>query len=383
MFVLLTGPAAVRKSTAMNTANKYLLRGTNVRIAPDDTAGRRQGLISAMLGDVDTVDQQDLAELDRQLEKTLAGDFASLGDMHIDLEKARLERTHDADSQCMHVAASEFNSFVGHGNIEFLEFLVRVYDCERYSYKLKGQPPEVLEQPALSLLGCTTPTNIATALPAEAIGQGFTSRIIFVYGGKKYKSVARPAKFDERFEKYVTQCLSHVYYNMSGELQETDEARQYVDHLYERASPLTDSRFTYYLSRRHTHLLKLAMCFAVARSSMTIEVADYVEADALLKLTEQHMPDALGEYGMDKLASAKQTLVETIRMADAPVTVQTLWAIMHRDMRQHELSSCILDLVTAEKIQQVKTADGKVAYIPVMAVSDDTSSIVNLITGGA
>lgn len=98
-----------------------------------------------------------------------------------------------------------------------------------------------MDDPLLSILGCTTPTNIAEAMPGAAIRQGSTSRIIFEYGGGKYKSVPRPEPFDKSLEAAVEKRLSHVHFKLTGEFTETNEARQLADSLYDKASALIDS----------------------------------------------------------------------------------------------------------------------------------------------
>lgn len=127
--------------------------------------------------------------------------------------------------------------------MELFEFLGKIYDGSPYTYQLKNTPKLTMDDPLLSLLGCTTPTNISEAMPSAAIGEGFTSRIIFVYGGKKYKSVRRPKAFDPTLEARIEKRLSHIHYKLAGKFTESDAARELADSLYDRDSKLIDGRF--------------------------------------------------------------------------------------------------------------------------------------------
>jgi len=380
LFTLLVGNAASRKSTAMGTMVKYLRRSTNVRFGPRSTGGKFQGLITAMLAKKSYEDDLDGDELDAQLQGLNGSGLTLEGLKSVVLDNVDNRIYVDPrDSHTMFLHATEFTSFVGRGNTELLEFLQQMYDGEDYDYKLKNEEALVLKDPLITLIGCTTPQNIAEFLPAMAIGQGFTSRIIFVFGSKKYKSVPRPSKPDEKLEIEVQRLLSHIAYNMEGKFEESPEALDYINSLYEEQSDLIDPRFQYYLQRRQTHLIKVAMCLAAARHSKEIHVQDYEEADKLLKFTEKSMPDALGEFGMERLASAKQTIIEVIKDSEEPLTLSILYSIMRRDLKQHELASCLEDLVSANKIQRVTLSGNATAFIPALSIANETQELMNLL----
>ena len=386
IYVLLVGNAATRKSTAMNTGKSLVRNSTDVRFAPDSTAGKYQGLVSAMFGEKEKPDdelQDSVDALENALSTTTLGGipFGSTGKT----SKSKLHIA-EADRHTLYVAASEFNTFIGHNNLELLEFLGKMYDGEDYEYGLRNET-ETLDNPLLNLVGCTTPTNIATAMPAEAIGQGFTSRIILVYGQRKYKSISRPPPFARELRASLLNHLKNIYFNFAGPFEETASAYHYADRIYERRSDLVDSRFTYYLARRHTHFLKLGMIIAAMRGQRVVDEQDYLLADSILIETEKHMPDALGEYGMSPISMAKQRIVEFVRAVDFPVTTNYLWSMLGRDIRMTELASCVQDLIANEKIQQVKittnSGSPSIAYIPYSNVTPETLEIIDHLQSNA
>ena len=138
-YILLVGDPGVRKSTAMGYAKRFIKNNSRIRIAPDDTGGQRQGLISAMLGegmDDDFVEElltEGLGELDSS-------------DIAVPI------RPHSDDRHTMFVYASEFASFLGQSSYELIVFLTKTWDGEDHNYTLKNSKC-ILEKPLINLLG--------------------------------------------------------------------------------------------------------------------------------------------------------------------------------------------------------------------------------------
>ncbi len=349
-YILLVGPPAVRKSSAIKIACGFLRQATSVRFAPDDTAGQRQGLITAMLGDPEDADEEvALINGHKMTPEFLSG-----------LEMKFVDRE---DEHALFAAASEFASLIGTNNRDILTFLIKVYDGEDYQYRL-AKTKETLNHPLLSILGATTPTSIADTFPPQAIGGGFMSRIILVYSDKKYKMVPRRRSFNEAHVREIQRRLSHVAYNMRGEFTETPAAALLFDKLYSYQPRISDNRFIYYVERRQAHLRKTAFCLAAARLSGAIDVQDVEEAHGLLELTEMNMTDALGEFGLSPVAMAKQRLVEFIRLTKKAIDANTLWVVMQRDMNQRDFRAALADLINARKLVEVSTADGPGYAVP-------------------
>jgi len=356
MYVILTGPPAVRKSTAFLIMTKLLRRYTNVRFAPDDTSGQRQGLIAAMTSasNKDDDDEKKIIEALSSVvkqEKSGHGN-TSLGDLQADLAEVGNLRLDTRDPYTLFIAASELNSILGEGNTALLTFLQKMYDGDPYNYQLKNTSVE-LNDALLGMIGATTPSQLAIAMPAEAVGQGFTSRAIFVYADKRaVRKIARP-KLDVTAEEQLGEIYSKVFYEFEGAFAEDPVAATMLDNLYERGITITDPRFVHYTERRHTHLQKLFLALAASRGDKTIRTIDVNFADQLLLYTEQTMADALGEYGMSKLSAAKQRLLDYIQSSNEPIPTKFLYYFMSRDMSQLDFKHTIVELHNAGKISQI------------------------------
>ena len=326
----------------MGYAKKFIKNNTRIRIAPDDTGGQRQGLISAMLGE---------GAGDDLLDELLIGNGPDVNVNEITVA----DRPHSDDRHTMFVYASEFASFLGQSSYELIVFLTKTWDGEDHNYTLKNSKC-VLEKPLINLLGGTTPVAISTALPMEVVGQGFLSRVILVYADSA-KKVARPKQLNEETYNEIRGIFDFVSENFIGKFSETNDASQLLDSLYEKEVNITDSRFVYYKTRRHTHLIKLAMACAALRGSQTIIKDDVEDAQTILSLTEQTMPNALGEFGLSPLGFARQKLLDFINKSPEPFTSEQLWYIMQRDMKPIDFSQTLKDFVNDGKLTTWQSND--------------------------
>jgi len=373
IYVLLVGSPAARKSTAMEIMQDMISECTTIKFAQDDCGGKRQGLIALMAGEEDDPDIEDIG---KQMESMLLSPD-SIATIEVDMSTGEANRPTE-DKHVIMVASTEFNNFIGHGNIEFLEFLARMYDGKRYKYQLKNKKEKLLmDEPLINLIGCTTPTNIAEAMPSAAIGQGFMSRSILVHGTKRHRELETLPEIPSHLMEEVKKRYSDIYFTMKGQFTRTKDAVDFSQYIYGRPLELNDGRFIYYASRRHTHFLKLAMIFAASRLSNEINLEDVQNSDALLLATEKTMPDALGEYGLNPISAAKQKIIDFIVHAKEPVTMNMLQQFMHRDLRLQELGQCVNDLINANKIQMVESRLlGTRAFIPKMQVSNEMLNLM-------
>lgn len=356
MYVLLVGPPATRKSTAINIMKDLVKKNTGVRFAPKDTAGQRQGLIAA-IHNVDTADaEEDL------LQNLASNDAMSLDAMVMNGHRAKFIETEIdlRDIHTMYVTSGEFASFIGKNNSDMLTFLIEMFDGTDYDYQLKTSKLTI-EKPLLNLIGGTTPTSISDSLPEVAIGQGFMSRIILVFASKKHRSIETP-KLRTELEPMLGEVFKLLFNNWDGAIKISTGASKAFSTFYDKDIELSDPRFVHYIERRSTHLKKLATILTCARLSNEIEADDVYEAEAILRYTETYMPDALGEYGLSPLAHSKQRLLEFITHTNSAVPLDVIYSVMHRDMKKQDVILCLNDLQNAGKIMQVSTNSGP-AYV--------------------
>lgn len=378
-YVLIVGTPGTRKSTAASLMKKRLKAATGVRFAPGDTAGQRQGLISAIAGggeqEKEFIDAVEINSRDDSMAALTLDEFAGITNVPDSEEAAFIAK---ADKHHIMAVASEFSQFVGQNNNQLLDFLTQMWDGDDYEYQTKNGLTR-LDNPLLNLIGCTTPHSIANAMPSAVVGQGFLSRMILVYGARKYKQVPRPTVPNIDVVNRVDAALNNAYYSLNGPFTETPEAMAYSIDLYGHPLDISDSRFGYYNERRYVHLIKLAMCLCASRGSMEISYTDYDEAHRILRATERGMPDALGEFGMSPLASVKQGVLEHIRTAGV-TDVPTIQASFHRDAKATEIAEVLSDLHRSGQIKMIQGTTGLLSVHAVLTKKDTEDEILRILT---
>lgn len=264
-------------------------------------------------------------------------------------------------SECF-VAADEFNNFIGVGNIEFMSILGELWDYEGvYDYKLKNSKSVHIPNPTISILGGNTPTGFSQAFPTEAIGQGFFSRLLLVYGEPSGVKYTFPPSPNLQLQAQLIEYLHRIKAELHGEITASPKALKLLDKIYREWEGIDDVRFEHYTNRRLTHLLKLCLVVVASRIHNKIEVRDVIYANTFLTFTESLMPKALGEFGKAKNSEVAHKIMQLLDAADTPLTIQFMWKHVHTDLeRRDQMIEILGNLTVAEKIQV--TGSG---YLPI------------------
>lgn len=257
------------------------------------------------------------------------------------------------------VAADEFNNFIGLGNLDFMSILGELWDYEGvYDNKLKGSKHVFIPNPTVSILGGNTPTGFAEAFPEQAIGQGFFSRLLLVYGEPSGVKFTFPPPPDLEIQANLITLLHKIKKEVIGEALMTPEATELLHTIYHTWESLEDLRFEHYSNRRLTHLIKLCLIVTAARVDTKIEVRDVLYANTLLTFTEQRMPKALGEFGKARNSAVTHkimTVIDNSTNAGKVTDFRELWKLVHTDLDSRlQLMDLLANLIAAEKIQDVE-----------------------------
>lgn len=361
-YILLVGTPGTRKSTAASIGRRVLRDSTGVRFAPSDTGFQRQGFVVALQGPTEEQPKEFLKNAELGIKNGSMMDILDMQDLNSvtniepDDDEVKFD-SHVADKHHLAIVASEFSRIIGQNNMAMMDFLGERYDGEDYEYLTKTTHIR-LKNTLMNMIAATTPTSIAVSLPPQAGGQGFLSRVILVYGAKKYKQVPFPTAPSDSLVMGVRDVIGEAY-RMEGAFAIAPSAQDYCISLYAYQIDTSDSRFAYYNERRFTHLLKLSMCLAASRGSQVIGIEDCEEAHRILRATELGMPDALGEFGMNPLAQLKQEILEHLRNSMTPHTVQQILGMFHREAKGTEIQEVIGDLIRSglAKLTQGRNGD--------------------------
>lgn len=334
-FIMFMGAPGTRKSTAINIGKKLLSAAGYSRYAADKTSKER------FLMDMRQYDENSMLDA-------------------ADLEMLTLDEPAE-----IYVVAEEFTDFVGNNNMEFITMLTKLWDCpaEYINPKIHGASVTV-DEPTVNILGGNTVQGFALAFPAEALGNGFLSRLIFVHGDTSGRKVTFPAVPDPIIIAQLAQHLKDIKEVVKGEFTLGVEERALCERLYVEYTDVDDVRFKHYGSRRFTHLLKLSMILAASDLTMTITITHLLRANTMLAYAERHMPKALGEFGKSKYSDVSNQILDHLNKATKPVNINALWKVVAKDLTKlSELGDIVKNLIGADKIQQLNIA-GVQGFLP-------------------
>lgn len=346
LYAMLIGSPGTKKSSAIKIGAKLLKQAGYTNFAAKKTRQEKFLLDLAEQSDPDGL-EEDI------LDTNLFGESSS---------PEYLESKPPAE--CF-VAADEFNNFIGVGNIDFMSILGELWDYEGvYDYKLKNSKSVHIPNPTITILGGNTPTGFSQAFPTEAIGQGFFSRLLLVYGEPSGVKHTFPPPPDTVLQARLVAALHEIRATVAGELSLSGEARELLELIYHSWQGINDVRFEHYTNRRLTHLLKLCIVISAAFLKQEIDAAVVVYSNTLLSFTESLMPKALGEFGKGKNSDVAHKVIQLLDSTNKPLEFKDIWKHVHQDLeRRDQLIEVMHNLVVAEKIQGLKEG-----YLPIKAV---------------
>lgn len=327
LYCMLMGSPGTRKSTAIKIASALIKQAGYDNVAADRTTKEKFLL-------------------------DLAGEDRVTGDI---LDANLFGGVPDAAE--ILVAADEFNSFIGNGNIEFLSMLGVLWDHNgTFSNRVKNSKSVEIVDPTVSILSGNTPTGFSLAFPVESIGQGIFSRILLIHGEPSGRKITFPEPPTTEETAVMLDYLTKIRSECYGNLKISDSAKSLLDKIYKTWGGISDVRFESYSNRRFTHLLKLCIIVCAARTSIVLNEEDVIFANTILTHAEHTMPQALGSFGKARNSDVAHKALQMLGAATLPLTLKDLWVDLHTDLeRMTDLADILRNLVAADKIIQHNT----------------------------
>jgi len=263
--------------------------------------------------------------------------------------------------------SEELAVFLEQRDIKFLSNLTDFYDShDSWSYETKNKGESHIHGICFNLLGATAPDWMASMLPQEAVGGGFTSRVIFIFEERKGKSVAEEVYTSwhvKRKEELVNDL--QIISNLAGPYELSPEARKAYNEWYTEEDkkiargiyPIDDVRFVGYCERRANHVRKLMMILVASRSNQTvIEKIDFDRALELLLKAEIKMPKAFGGLGKSAYSEAVEMVLDYL-IAHKKCTRKDLMRQFYRDIDSQTLK-VVEEVLDHMKIVKIRTNPG-------------------------
>lgn len=358
-YTMLIGHPGARKSTAIKLGKKLFSSAGYSTFAAEKTSKEK------FLLDLEGLTEDDL-------KSSMAGRSARKGKLAGLTNEEMMEAlfgkdksNEPRDPKEVFIVADEFNEFVGSGNLEFLSLLGMLWDWDDeqtdYQFRLKNSKSVSIYQPTVSILAGNTHAGFVEAFPPQAIGQGFLSRLVLVYGEPSGKKIAFPSPPPEELRRNLVERIQQVKATVVGPAEIDESATRALDLIYRSWRDLEDGRFKHYSTRRFTHLLKLCLVCAAAHCTRELTEQTVILANTILTYTENDMPKALGEFGKSKDADISSKIMQALYDAKEPMGTSALLKVVKNDLdKQQQLGEIMMKLCNAEQAQLIP---GK-GYLP-------------------
>jgi hypothetical protein len=244
--------------------------------------------------------------------------------------------------------------------------LITLFDCkETFEYRTKIRGSELLFNTCLGLLAGSTVDSVRKAIPIDAVGQGLTSRICFVYTDIPKNPILRTT-YGEDKRKLQDDLVRHLQKvsTVGGPVKLTDEAWSLSEDIYNtfyRTSTFYDDPLMAgYASRRCTHLLKLAMLFSIAEDNSLMVQASHVRfANNLLIQSESDMSKVVKLIASSDVGVLAELVLMKVQARERVSRNEILKSLSHR-VSSRELTEVLDTLIQSRQI--TSRTDGNTIY---------------------
>lgn len=310
LYVILIGASGrTRKGVALGIAKDLLTSISGIAIAPESSSGRESTVLAMKRAMANYEDPYD--------------------------GKIKVHCSLTAFSE-------ELSVFLGQGDTKYLANLTDWYDSkDSWTYETIGRGTDSLQGLCFNLAGGTAPDWIQSMLPPEAIGGGWTARVIFVVEERKGKTVPKHelTEVEQELRDKLVRDLERIsyikgraFFTKGGEEAYTSWYTAEDAKLAAGKPAVEDSRFASYCERRPTHLRKLMMIYSASRGDdLQLTEEDFARAKQTLELAERKMHKTFGGLGQARYSDATEKIKEYIQLMGT-TTRKVLLAKFYRDV---------------------------------------------------
>ena len=265
------------------------------------------------------------------------------------------------------IFSEELTVLLGKQDTEMLAALTDWFDSpNEWTYRTKQSGTDSVQGLCLNIIGATAPELLQVMLPGDAIGGGWSSRIIFVYEERKKHTVPIPIidpTKDQLRDNLVTD-LQKIH-KMSGVVDFSSSAKELYRDWYLQQDqrmqdgeyPIEDHRFHYYCERRAMHVRKLSTILHIAHSpDLAVSETDMEEAIGLLTKTERKMDRTFGGFGRSEHGDLTNRLLNLIR-SRTKIEKKELLRLCRYDMTYREFQEVMETLIHSGEVALTSEGD--------------------------
>ena len=267
------------------------------------------------------------------------------------------------------IYSSELGVFLGTDAYQsgVIADLTDLYDCPaKWEKKTIVRESEIVMAPYVTFLAASTPQTLKDTLPVGAIGQGFTSRIIFVWADGRRKRVPMPA-WGPEYEMLLANLIADLktIMELRGQFTFSDDGwKAYYKYYMECPEPeeeFEDEKLRGYASRKATHMLKLAMIMSLAdKNELVITASDIKNSVDTMKWMEGGLAQVFAGHGAQMNSQDVVRVWRQIETATKVVGYITHSELMKRNFNNlsaHDLKGVLETLKQSHAIEDTLAQD--------------------------
>ena len=288
----------------------------------------------------------------------------------------------------LNIIASELGTFLDPRNRELVDVLTDMWDGKEVPWqrRTKGEGTSEVQNPWLNIIACTTPAWIQSNFPQDSLNGGFASRTCFVYADKKRKLVAYPKKqmdsFGDQFKMLRAKLVSDLKQiaRITGSFYLTEDAEKWGEDWYAQhwalAPDMMDKEiYGGYLSRKQTHIHKIAMILSAAeRDDRIIHDYDLENAKDLLLMVEPQLSKVFSAISDNREVHFLQTLVKSVPRSGRPKA--EVWRQLSAVMTLEVFEACLQGAIKADFLREVPR--NNIIYLQPHIVEQEKCTVVKM-----
>jgi hypothetical protein len=224
-------------------------------------------------------------------------------------------------------------------------FLNAGYDCtSKFEYETKRSGENRITNLCVNFFGCATPEWIESNIDSNVIGNGWSSRVLWIYGEEKRK-LTTFYKFTSEQDSYLEEIKKHfrAVAELYGEVFMTPECLDFYDKWYQQDPAKLrinhDTKLDSYYSRKRAHTIKVAMlCHFAEKTTMLIELEDFKKALKILATAEMSMHQALASVNVNPTSKLAVDILRYIKQQElsnqqGPTTAEIIGEMFNKAQR--------------------------------------------------
>ncbi len=207
------------------------------------------------------------------------------------------------------------------GRAKYLEgmvpFFTRLLDNEGVGEMTQARGERRVEEVAFGFIAGTTPGWITSEMHVGVVSGGFTSRFLISYIEATPRLVYRAKKVDPSKLLAATEEVLMQLERVKGQIHLEPTADAFLEQWYHahRLIAVKNEVMSGYENRKLSHIIRLAMIFAVLDGQRQIMVQHIQDAIAILDYLEPGMIKLFGMLARSKTATTSDHLLQIIRQS--------------------------------------------------------------------